>query len=140
MDTRSVISLVATVRAKANQVLKAKLAAAGLGDIDPSYGSLLAELFQHGERTMMELADGTQRDKSTVTTLVGRTEALGYVARRRNPEDGRSWLVALTKEGEAMRQPFVTISEELLGQAYAGFTKKEKETLVRLLRRMAHNL
>lgn len=123
MDTRNVISLAATLRGKANQVLKAKLRDAGFAEIGPAYGSVLAQLFRHGERTMIERAQATRRDKSTVTTLIRRLEKLGYVKRRRHPDDGRSWLVALTEKGEAMREPFGAISDELLNQAYLGFAK-----------------
>lgn len=140
MDTGNVISLAATLRGKANQALKAKLRAAGLPEIDPAYGSILAQLFRHGERTMIELAQATRRDKSTVTTLVRRLEKLGYVARRDHPDDGRSWLVGLTEKGEGVREAFGVISHELLDQAYRGFTEAEKETVVSLLTKMTANL
>jgi len=140
MDTRKAIALAAALRGKANSFLKAKLAERGLSEIDPSYGAILNQLFINGERTMMQLATAVNRDKSTITALVGRLENLGVTERRRNPDDGRSWIVALTAKGDTLREPFKEISDELLDAAYRGFSEEEKNTVTTLLERMTNNL
>lgn len=39
---------------------------------------------------------------STATSLLDRLEKLGFITRRMNPDDRRSFLIALTREGEQM--------------------------------------
>jgi DNA-binding MarR family transcriptional regulator len=54
-----------------------------------------------GPRRSTELADLEGHAQPTMTLLVKRLEERGWVARRRDPADGRVVLVSLTEAGEA---------------------------------------
>jgi len=54
-----------------------------------------------GPRRITELADLEGHAQPTMTLLVKRMEERGWVARRRDPADGRGVLVSLTEEGHA---------------------------------------
>ena len=54
-----------------------------------------------GPRRITELADLEGHAQPTMTLLVKRLEERGWVARRRDPADGRGVLVSLTEAGHA---------------------------------------
>ena len=54
-----------------------------------------------GPRRITELADLEGHAQPTMTLLVKRLEERGWVARRRDPADGRGVLVSLTDAGQA---------------------------------------
>lgn len=80
----------------------------------PQYLVMLA-LWQHGDLSMTSIAGLVYLDPGTVTPLVKRLEATGYVTRRRDPEDARVLLVSLTPEGAALR----TVAEGIPAQVVA---------------------
>jgi DNA-binding MarR family transcriptional regulator len=61
--------------------------------------SALSTLQRHGPLRVGELAQREQISKSSVTRLVARLEATGYLERKVDPEDGRSFVVAITAHG-----------------------------------------
>jgi DNA-binding MarR family transcriptional regulator len=65
-------------------------------ELTPSQMSALKTLERHGPLRVGELARLEQVGKSTVTRVVSKLEAAGYLRRWADPEDGRSFLVALT--------------------------------------------
>ena len=140
MDPRGVISLVATARDRANRLIAGWLRKAGIRGLAPAHGAVLVRLFGGVEMPMGEMARRIHRDKSTVTTLVAKLAALGYLRKRQDPDDGRVTLIRLTPKGEALRGPFETISRKLLTRSYRGFSAREREQLVSLLARMRDNL
>ena len=68
--------------------------------ISRSEAGLLASL-TGGPRRITELADLEGHAQPTMTLLVKRLEERGWVARRRDPADGRVVLVSLTDAGTA---------------------------------------
>jgi DNA-binding MarR family transcriptional regulator len=61
--------------------------------------SALSTLQRHGPLRVGELARREQISKSSVTRLVARLEVTGYLERKVDPEDGRSFVVAITAHG-----------------------------------------
>ncbi len=78
-----------------------------LGITHPQYLVLLA-LWQDDAAgttsTVGDLAARLHLDAGTLSPLLKRLEALGYVRRSRSPDDGRQVCVSLTAEGQARRQ------------------------------------
>src|SRR6478735_6476799 len=78
-----------------------------LGITHPQYLVLLA-LWQDdaagATTTVTALAERLHLDPGTLSPLLKRLEALGYVARERSASDGRQVLVTLTAEGRARRR------------------------------------
>lgn len=77
----------------------------------PQYLVMLA-LWQHGDLTMTRAASLVHLDPGTLTPLVRRLEATGYVTRARAPEDARVIVVSLTAAGSALR----TVAEGIPAQ------------------------
>lgn len=138
--TEGIIGLIATIRDKANRLIVELLRQRGVTDIVPAHGGVFVHLFQAGEMTMGGMAGRLDRDKSTVTSLVKKLTALGYLTTRKSPEDGRVTLISLTRAGRALEDDFQAVSRELLGRVYSGFNSADKLALKDLLDRINRNL
>ena len=88
--------LLAKATQRWNELLAERFAAAGYGDVRPSYGSVLVPLFEEDGLRPSELARRARLSKQTMTELVRRLEHDGLVERRADPSDGRASLVYLT--------------------------------------------
>jgi DNA-binding MarR family transcriptional regulator len=139
MQTELIITLISAIRDKANRFILQQLKSLGFTDIAPAHGGVFVHLFRNAQLTMGEIAQLIDRDKSTVTTLVEKLVALGYLERERDAADNRVTKVRLTKRGKSLEADFAEISRNLLSKAYTGFSDKEKVVLVRLLTRVNNN-
>ena len=73
-----------------------------MGLTHPQYLVMLA-LWQHTPLSVRELSGLLQLDPGTLSPLLKRLEAVGYVRRQRDPSDERSLAVTLTTAGQALR-------------------------------------
>ncbi|SHI34954.1 DNA-binding transcriptional regulator, MarR family [Thermoclostridium caenicola] len=135
----SALALISAIRDRANRFLEEQMARHGLHGLVTSHGNILYNLFIHKEMSMKELSRVTGKDKSTITALVNKLLDLGYVTRKRDPEDQRSYCVSLTPKGAAMEKAFFQISEELMTTLYRGISEEEQQQLVALLKRIKDN-
>ncbi len=69
----------------------------------PQYLAMLV-LWEKSPRTVGELGEALRLDSATLTPLIKRLEAAGYVTRRRDTADERRVLIAPTPEGDALRE------------------------------------
>lgn len=95
-----------------NELLAARFAAKGYGDVRPSYGSALLPLFEEDGLRMGELAQRARLSKQTMTEMVRRLERDGLVERHSDPGDGRAALVFLT----ARSRTFEPVAAGVLGE------------------------
>ncbi len=79
-----------------------------LGLTHPQYLVMLA-LWERSPRSVRELGDELQLDPATLSPLLKRLEALGYVARRRSVDDERVLEISTTDAGAALRATAETI-------------------------------
>jgi len=79
-----------------------------LGLTYPQYLVMLA-LWQHAPASVRTLSDLLQLDPGTLSPLLKRLEAIGYLTRRRDPADERSLAVTLTPKGQALREEALKI-------------------------------
>lgn len=139
MKPEEIIGLVSTIREKANRRIIQDLKREGIEGLAPSHGAILGMLYRHGTVPMTELAKRIHRDNSTVTTLIEKLAALGYVSKAKDPNDRRITNICLTDKGKVFQPRFEAISRTLLARLYQGFSELEQDMLVRLLERMLKN-
>jgi DNA-binding MarR family transcriptional regulator len=99
-----------------------------LGITYPQYATLIA-LNEAGEQTVGELGEKLFLESSTLTPLLKRLEAMGYVTRRRDLADERQVRVSLTPEGKAIFEQAFCGRESVIEA-----TGLDPDTFVRLLR------
>jgi DNA-binding MarR family transcriptional regulator len=140
MKTTHIVSLISRIRYRANRLLLRELKARRICDLAPSHGDIISILFEVKTTSMRILAERINRDKSTVTALVRKLVALGYVETLEDPQDRRVTLVRLTEKGWDMKETFDEISRILLDTVYHGLSQQEKEEIVAGLERIERNL
>lgn len=133
MTYSAIFSHASRLREMGNRFILAELEKAGLVDLAPSHGDVLAHLLGCEACNMSDLAKRIRRTKSTVTTLVEKLERNGYVERVPDPADSRGVLVRLTGEGRALEPAFTAISSGLQGLLAERLNDEEAALLERLL-------
>jgi DNA-binding MarR family transcriptional regulator len=73
-----------------------------MGLTHPQYLVMLA-LWQHAPLSVRRLSELLQLDPGTLSPLLKRLEAIGYVRRERDRSDERSLALTLTERGRALR-------------------------------------
>ena len=81
-------------------------------------------------RRITELADLEGHAQPTMTLLVKRLEARGWVTRRRDPGDGRVVLVALTEAGTAALEEIRAAYRAVMRNLLVGFSDEEIAALL----------
>lgn len=112
-----------------------------LGLTHPQYLVMLA-LWERSPRSLRDIADTLLLEPPTLTPLLKRLAAIGYLERGRNPADERELQVELTATGRALRseaeQVPVRIAEQLgLSPAFLDEARAALDTLVRASRAAA---
>lgn len=131
---------ISRTRALVDQLLVARLTDLGYPMLSPTHGDVLSQLFKRGDTCMCELSRAIGRDPSTVTALVRKLVALGFVETRKSDRDRRSTVVSLTEEGSRLRAPFERISRELRESWKEGVDAEDLDACVRVLAVMRENL
>jgi DNA-binding MarR family transcriptional regulator len=105
--------LLAKAAQRWNELLAERFAAAGYGDVRPSYGSVLLPLFEEDGLRMGELARRARLSKQAMTDLVRLLERDGLVERRGDPTDARASLIFLTERSRGFEPAAAAVLGEL---------------------------
>ena len=81
----------------------------------PQYLVMLA-LWGHEPLTVRELAQKLSLESATLSPLLKRLEAIGYLTRPRHPEDERALQVALTPKGRELRERALAIPPAMMAR------------------------
>src|ERR1700754_123315 len=87
-----------------------------LGVTYPQY-LVLSTLWEENGQTISAIADRLALEPSTITPLMKRLEAAGFVARQRNPQDERQVQVFLTAKGKGLRSEASCLTDALLANS-----------------------
>lgn len=101
---------------------------------------VLLELWRQDGLKGGELADRLGVEPPTVTRMVRRMESCGFVERRPDPSDARSFRVHLTGKGRALEEPVARVWEEVEEKTLRGLSPEEARVLRRLLARVRESL
>ena len=100
-------------------------------ELSPSQAAALATIDRHGPLTPSELATRERIKRPTATRVIARLEESGLVDRTRDPEDGRSSLVAIAPAGRALLDRVRTRKDAYLSRRLRELTPDERATLDR---------
>ena len=87
-----------------------------LGVTYPQY-LVLSTLWEGDGQTISAIADRLALEPSTITPLMKRLEAAGFVSRQRNPADERQVRVFLTAKGRELRNGSSCLTDSLLANS-----------------------
>jgi DNA-binding MarR family transcriptional regulator len=108
--------------------------------VTPEQWALLVRLWERDERSQTELANLTFRDKPSVTRLIDGLERAGLIVRARDPEDGRSHRIVLTRAGRELESRLVPIVRDFVARWTRGISEEDLQATLRTLRTLYHNL
>ena len=74
---------------------------------------VLVVLWQEEGIGIKDIAERLQQDSGSITPLVKRLEAQGYLIRNRDPNDERNRVLTLTRAGKALRKEGLAVSKAI---------------------------
>jgi DNA-binding MarR family transcriptional regulator len=108
-----------------------------LGLTYPQYVTIIC-LWEQDNQTVKGLAENLFLEPSTITPMVKRLEAMGYVRRERDKDDERSVRVSLTEAGRQLREKAFDY-REITAKA-SGLSADEFKVLQKAIVRLRTNL
>jgi DNA-binding MarR family transcriptional regulator len=108
--------------------------------LHPGQEAVLKILFDNDGQTMSQLAAALSVQPPTVTKMVTRLSAQGFLRRATSDTDGRLSRVFLTDEGRALVETIDKSWKRLEREALAGMEDKDRKKLRKLLRQVEKNL
>ena len=93
-----------------------------------------------GHMTQNELSQKLLVDKSNVTGLLDKLEALGQIQRNKVPDDRRSYHVTLTNSGRELVEGLDVLYSNMVRQVMNDFTEEECLQLVSLTKKLRISL
>ena len=109
-------------------------------DLSIAMWRVLAALSNNGEQRLIDLAEMTSIDVSTLSRLVTRLVRMGLVSRRRSETSNREVLIELTATGRSIVDRLIPIAHNLERTAVDGIRAKDVAVLKRCLRRIYENM
>jgi DNA-binding MarR family transcriptional regulator len=97
---------------------------------------LIAILAESSEMTPQALGSAARIDKISVSRAAAALIERGLIVARNNPGDGRSHLLALTKDGRALYAEIAPVALAMEAELLGSFSDKERAMLDALLRRI----
>ena len=108
-----------------------------LGLTYPQYITIIA-LWEENRQTVKALSEKLFLEPSTITPMLQRLEAMGYVRRIRDDEDERSVRVSLTEQGRRLREKGFGFGERTVKAS--GLSAREFTVLQKAVARLRDNL
>lgn len=86
-----------------------------LDELDLTYTQYITMMvmWEQKEMNVKKLGECLYLDSGTLTPVLKKLESKGYISRQRYKEDERNLCVAITKEGEALRDKAVNIPTQM---------------------------
>jgi DNA-binding MarR family transcriptional regulator len=132
--------LIAQVHQLSGRILARKLKEHGLDELNPAQGRVLFALWGRDGVSIGELGRRTKLAKSTLTAMLDRLEANGYVRRGTAKTDRRKTIVMLTDKDRSLRKEYDAVSREMTALFYRGFGEEERDRFEGFLGRILDNL
>ena len=95
-------------------------------------------LWEEKRKSVRELGECLYLDSGTLTPLLKKLEAKGYIVRERCPEDERCVIVSLTAKGEALRKDAESVPRCMAEKS--PLSNEEAEMLYKILYKLLHSV
>jgi DNA-binding MarR family transcriptional regulator len=106
-------------------------------NLHPRLFGVMNILAAHPGITQQRLAESTAIDTSSMVAVIDELEAKGFAERRPHPDDRRARAVYLTPQATATLERLRQRAAELQAELFSPLSERERETLHRLLRKLA---
>lgn len=100
---------------------------------------ILGFLDHEDQITSSELGKRAELDSATLTGILDRLEAAGFIERRGNPDDRRSIRIHLTRKGKSMAREAARVIEEANKEFLQVLTEEQKRDLHGIIQTLRFN-
>jgi MarR family transcriptional regulator, 2-MHQ and catechol-resistance regulon repressor len=98
--------------------------------------SVLEVLYRHEKQTIQQIGSSILISSGSMTYVIDKLEQKGLLNRHACPGDRRAINVSLTEAGNVLMSNIMPKHYELIDDMFESLTKDEKETIVKLLRKV----
>ncbi|NLI91388.1 MAG: MarR family transcriptional regulator [Peptococcaceae bacterium] len=109
-------------------------------DVTSEQWDLLNSIYLEEGLSQKTLAQKTAKDEASVTRILDKLVAKGFVSKKYHCEDKRSYSLYLTEEGKELRNKIYPYALGTLDKAMFGLSPEEIRLFKQLLLRISHNL
>jgi DNA-binding MarR family transcriptional regulator len=102
--------------------------------------NLMSALHASGPVRLSRLADLADLEAPLVSREIARLCEGGYVTRASDPTDGRATIVSLSAKGAKAYDAYRRATDDIVVEAFAGWTAAELRTLADYLERVVHDV
>ncbi len=129
----------AVIAALAKRLIYKSLNDEGL-EITPDQWALLYYLWAEDGLTVGEIAGLSKKDFSNVTRIIDKLVRDGYVEKRNDIRDKRSFRVFLRPKANAIRERVEKVRNKTMSESISGISSEDQEFLLEILRVMEANI
>ncbi|CEO23408.1 MarR family winged helix-turn-helix transcriptional regulator [Paraclostridium sordellii] len=109
-------------------------------DINHAQGKILLVISKYTELSINDLCKELAVSKSTLTSMLDRLEAKGYILKKTSKEDKRITLISNTKKADDSIYIFNDVIIKMNGKFYNGFKEEDIKIFEKYLERIYLNL
>lgn len=136
----SSLFLMGRIKEIANEMILEELNKRVKFDLSFSHADILNMLFDEKEYCMVQISQKIHRSKATVTVLIEKLEANGYIQKRQSEVDSRMYLIKATPKALELKNTFIEISNIVFDKLFQNFSNAEKLFVEELLEKMLNNI
>ena len=126
------------IYACAREVIKAYHEPLSALDLTYTQYLVMMVLWEEKKKSVRELGECLYLDSGTLTPLLKKMEAKGYIVRERCPEDERCVIVSLTARGETLRKNAESVPRCMAEKS--PLSNEEAEMLYKILYKLLHSI
>lgn len=109
-------------------------------EISGGQGRILFILWKNDYLTISEISERTSLAKNTVSVVIDGMVQKGIVTREINPRNRRQAIISLTEYAGSLREKYESVSQQMNGLFYQGFTEEEQIRFEQYLARILDTL
>lgn len=132
--------LITQIKQVQGRVFNSLLQKAGIEEFNGAQGRILYVLWQEDNLPIVELSRRTGLAKTTLTSMLDRMEAKGFLERAADRQDRRALRIVLTPKAKALSDKYQEVSDEMNRIFYENFTEEEMDIFERFLEKILKNL
>jgi len=106
----------------------------------PEQFFLFYRLYVNDGQTQRELADKTLNDHPNITRLIDKLEEKGYVKRKPDKDDRRTFTIKMSEEGIHLFERMLPIVEAERKKLLKGISTEEQQIVKRVLNQLENNM
>lgn len=99
--------------------------------------AVLEALLNKGDCSVGTLVEAVLSTSGNMTVVIRNLEQAGYVERKKNPEDKRSYVICLTNDGKSLIEEVFVQHMKFVQEVLSPIHESEKESIIHLLKKLA---